>query len=138
MVNNHELVDDFFEIKELDQDQFLKVKETLTRIGISSKKKIDNKPILYQSCHVLHKRGRYYIVHFKQLFQLDGRMEVTDFSDEDYDRTEFVVCLLEEWGLIESLVELEKPNVKITVIPYREKRNWNLQSKYTIGIKHYD
>lgn len=130
------LMDGFFEIEPLDTDQFLKVKETLTRIGIASRKRGENKPTLWQSCHILHKRGRYFICHFKQLFLLDGRTKVTNFDDEDYDRTEYIVSLLEEWGLIKSLFDVEKPKVNVVVIPYGKKNEWSLRSKYTIGEKN--
>lgn len=131
-----ELMDGFFEIESLDTDQFLKVKETLTRIGIASRKKGEEKPTLWQSCHVLHKRGRYFICHFKQLFLLDGRTKVTNFDNEDYDRTEYIVSLLEEWGLVKSLFDVEKPKVNVVVIPYSKKTEWSLRSKYTIGEKN--
>jgi hypothetical protein len=139
MVENNsasELMEGFFEIESLDTDQFLKVKETLTRIGIASRKKGEEKPTLWQSCHILHKRGRYFVCHFKQLFLLDGRTKVTNFDDEDYDRTEYIVALLEEWGLIKSLYDIVKPKVNVVVIPYSKKNDWNLRSKYTIGEKN--
>lgn len=134
MSRKSDLVDTFFEIEALDRDQFLKVKETLTRIGIPTRKLENGKPTLWQTCHVLHKRGRYYICHFKQLFLLDGRNRVTDFTDEDSDRTAHIVRLLEEWGLVRSLFDTDGPPVSVTVIPYREKSNWNLKPKYSLGV----
>lgn len=134
MSRKRELIDTFHEIEPLDRDQFLKVRETLTRIGISTKRRVDGKQTLWQTCHVLHKRGRYYICHFKELFLLDGRSRVTDYSDEDMDRTEYIVSLLQDWGLIRSLRPVGKPVANVVVIPYREKGDWNLKAKYTIGV----
>jgi hypothetical protein len=117
-----------------DPDSFLKVRETLSRIGVASKKE----KILYQSCHILHKQGKYYIVHFKQLFLLDGKS--SDFSDEDRGRLNTIANLLDEWELI-SLVDIDKsrepvaPLSLIKIIPYKEKSEWNLVTKYNIGKK---
>ena len=113
-------------------DDFLKVKETLTRIGVSSKKEKK----LFQSCHILHKRGKYYILHFKELFALDNKP--TNFSEDDEGRRNTIVNLLDEWGLI-TLVDppkSESPVVSvkdIKILPYSEKRDWELEAKYTIG-----
>lgn len=126
---------DFLEIEALDRDQFLKVKETLTRIGIPANVRSGEKPILWQSCHVLQKRGRYYIVHFKQLFLLDGKARDEDITDEDLDRLEFVACLLEEWNLIKMMCDVDKPQVSVKIIPFCKKNEWDLRSKYTIGVK---
>lgn len=134
MSRKTDLIDSFFEIEALDRDQFLKVKETLTRIGIPARRSDNGKPTLWQTCHVLHKKGRYYICHFKQLFLLDGRSRVTDYTDDDADRTAHIVRLLEEWGLVHSIFEPDGPNINVTVIPYREKANWNLRAKYTLGV----
>jgi Bacteriophage translational regulator len=115
-----------------DPNDFLKIKETLTRIGVASRK--DKK--LYQSCHILHKQGRYAIVHFKELFALDGK--ATDFSEEDKARRNTIATLLEEWGLVQ-LVDPSKtadpkaPMNQIKVISYKEKGDWELCSKYSIG-----
>lgn len=120
------------EISLPESDYFLKVKETLTRIGISSKKEKK----LYQSCHILHKQGRYAIVHFKELFYLDGKE--TDISEEDIARRNTIVSLLEEWGLLtleEDLVGNKAPMNQIKIISFKEKPNWQLQSKYSIGRK---
>lgn len=125
------LMEQFIEVEALDTDSFLKVKETLTRIGLPGKR-TDEKPVLWQTAHILHKRGRYFICHFKQLFQLDGRDE-TDFTEEDEDRLEFITFLLEEWGLVKSLFEIQKPKVNVMIIPFSEKGKWDLRSKYTLG-----
>lgn len=115
-------------------DNFLKIKETLTRIGISSRKE----KRLYQSCHILHKQGRYAIVHFKELFGLDGKE--TNISDEDIGRRNTIVCLLEEWELL-TLAEgscadnPKAPMSQIKIVSYRDKPNWELLSKYSIGRK---
>lgn len=112
-------------------DDFLKIKETLTRIGVASKK--DN--TLYQSCHILHKRGRYFIVHFKELFALDGK-EV-DITDNDIERRNTIVNLLAEWGLLKLKTELYgyAPLSQIKIVAYKDKSNWVLQPKYSIGNK---
>lgn len=128
------LSDTFLEVKLKREEDFLKVKETLTRIGIASRKEKK----LYQSCHILHKRGKYYIVHFKELFLLDGKQ--SDFTDEDRGRRNAIALLLEEWGLI-SVVDADRyqePRAKISsirILPFKEKGEWELESKYTIGKK---
>lgn len=125
----------FIEVSLAEQDDFLKVKETLTRIGVSSKK--DNS--LFQSCHILHKQGKYYLVHFKELFLLDGKP--CNISDNDIERRNAIAKLLQEWGLIEILNpknfnELPKaPFHHIKIISFKEKDNWNLVPKYNIGKK---
>jgi hypothetical protein len=127
-----ELLESFFEIEPLDKDQFLKVRETLTRIGLPSKK--NGQQTLWQTCHVFHKQGRYYIVHFKQLFLLDGRTDVTDFTEDDEDRLEYIVNLLEQWGLVTSMVEIDTEiESNVMIIPYREKAKWSLKVKYSLG-----
>lgn len=120
------------EVRLYNSEDFLKVKETLSRIGIASKK--DN--TLYQSCHILHKQGKYYIVHFKELFLLDGK-EAT-LSDGDLGRRNRIVALLDEWELVEvidySRVESNIiPLNQVKIIPFKEKTKWNLVTKYTIG-----
>ena len=116
------------------QDIFLKVKETLTRIGISSRKEKK----LYQSCHILHKQGRYSILHFKELFILDGKKDT--FIEEDNARRNTIVNLLEEWGLV-HIVDTEKaqdpvaPLNQIKILSHKEKNNWILEAKYNIGKK---
>ena len=126
------VVDTFVEVKLPTEDSFLKVKETLTRIGISFKK--DN--TLYQSCHILHKQQKYYIVHFKELFMLDGKN--SNFGDEDKGRRNTIVKLLSEWNLVEVVDEdkIKEPVstlAQIKIIPHKEKSEWNLVAKYSIG-----
>ena len=116
-----------------EPDDFLKIRETLTRIGVASRK--DNK--LYQSCHILHKQGRYYIVHFKELFALDGKK--TNLSLNDVQRRNRIAKLLSDWGLI-NVVEEERiedlaPLNQIKVLSFKEKDEWSLESKYNIGRK---
>ena len=113
-------------------DDFLKIKETLTRIGVASRKDKS----LYQSCHILHKRGRYAILHFKELFKLDGKE--ADIAEEDLTRRDAIASLLDEWGLLEvvDLPETDKLDLKqIKIVPFKEKNSWNLESKYSIGRK---
>lgn len=127
---------EFVEVKLPDPQAFLKVKETLTRIGVASKKD----KTLYQSCHILHKQGHYYLVHFKEMFMLDGKQ--TDFSEEDRGRRNTIANLLSEWGLI-TLVDPQKsvdpltPLNRIKIISYSEKSEWNLVAKYSLGKKRY-
>lgn len=123
------LVNTFVEVKINNDEDFLKIRETLTRIGVASKK--DKK--LYQSCHILHKQGRYYITHFKELFALDGKP--TDFTEEDKARRNSIAKLLAEWGLltIVSNADAKIATTHITVIPHRDKSNWTLVTKYSIG-----
>ncbi len=126
--------EDLLEVTLKADDDFLKVRETLTRIGVSSKK--ENK--LYQSCHILHKRGKFYIVHFKELFALDGLP--TDIDDTDIGRRNTIANLLEEWGLVE-IVDKKKAGdpivslAQMKIIPHKEKQNWELVPKYHIGKK---
>jgi len=116
-----------------DPENFLKIKETLSRIGVASKK--DN--TLYQSCHILHKQGRYFITHFKELFALDGKD--ADFMDNDLERRNTIAKLLQDWGLLKIVVELDEnalaPLSQIKIISYKEKGDWNLVPKYNIGKK---
>lgn len=127
-------VEDLVEVKLEKEDDFLKVRETLTRIGVASRK--DKK--LYQSCHILHKKGRYYIVHFKELFGLDGKP--SNFADGDIARRNTIVNLLVEWKLI-SVVEDEKiaepiaPLSQIKILPHKDRSEWELVAKYNIGKK---
>ena len=120
------------EIKLKSKDDFLKVKETLTRMGVSSKKEKK----LYQSCHILHKRGRYAIMHFKEMLDLDG-LE-TDISDTDIGRRNTIVKLLVQWGLVEVVdpEEYKEPQISLAqlkIIPHKEKKEWELVPKYHIG-----
>lgn len=129
-------IEELLEVKLKDEDDFLKVKETLTRIGVASRKD----KTLYQSCHILHKRGKYYIVHFKELFALDGKS--TDFEDNDLARRNTIAKLLQEWGLVEIVREGQAeqpvaPLSQIKIISYREKDEWELTAKYNIGKKKY-
>lgn len=121
------------EVSLVNQDDFLKVRETLTRIGVASRK--DN--TLYQSCHILHKQGRYFIVHFKELFALDGKS--TDLSENDMQRRNTIAHLLEDWGLVQILdadiCEDTAPLSQIKVLSFGEKTEWNLVAKYNIGKK---
>ena len=117
-----------------EPDDFLKVRETLTRIGVASRKD----KILYQSCHILHKQGRYFIVHFKELFALDGKP--TNFSENDQARRNTIANLLAEWGLIrlfnpEEISELVVPLNQLKILSFKEKDLWELTAKYNIGSK---
>ena len=124
--------DQMLEVSLKEPDDFLKVRETLSRIGVASRK---NKT-LFQSCHVLHKQGKYYIVHFKELFALDGKD--TNISENDIARRNTIAKLLSDWGLVNvvgtSNVE-SAPLSQIKVISFREKGEWNLETKYNIGTK---
>lgn len=128
------LLESLVEVKLKNDDDFLKVRETLTRIGVASKKD----RVLYQSCHILHKQGKYYIVHFKELFLLDGKP--SNFSEEDQGRRNTIVGLLAEWGLVEE-VDVQKSKdpramlSQIKVLPYKERDEWELVAKYNIGRK---
>ena len=126
------------EVRLKDPDAFLKTKETLTRIGVASNK--EGAPKLYQSCHILHKRGRYAIVHFKELFALDGK--ATTLTEEDVLRRNKITNLLAEWGLVELVdkakTKEEAPIAHIKVIPFKEKGKWELVPKYNIGGKKAD
>ena len=128
------IVDSLIEVRLGEEDDFLKVRETLTRIGVASRK--DN--TLYQSCHILHKQGKYYIVHFKELFLLDGKP--SDFAEGDKARRNTITKLLSDWGLI-SIVNpsaIEDPIAPINqvkILPFSEKKDWNLVTKYNIGRK---
>ena len=114
-----------------EPDDFLKVRETLSRIGVASRKERK----LYQSCHILHKQGRYYIVHFKELFALDGKK--TNLSQNDIARRNTIANLLNDWGLVNVLGNSENvaPLSQIKVLSYREKDDWTLETKYNIGKK---
>ena len=124
----------FVEVSLNEQDDFLKVRETLTRIGVSSRKE----KVLYQSCHILHKQGKYYIVHFKELFALDGKP--SNISENDIQRRNAIANLLEEWGLIkvinkDILVDNIAPLHQIKIISFKEKDQWELITKYNLGKK---
>ena len=119
------------EVKLKEADDFLKVRETLSRIGVASRKERK----LYQSCHILHKQGRYFIVHFKELFALDGKP--TNISINDLERRNTIAGLLEDWDLVEIIGSSEQraPLSQIKVLSYREKDEWILETKYNIGKK---
>ena len=130
-------INNLVEVRLSNPDDFLKVRETLTRIGVASKK--DNN--LYQSCHILHKQGRYYIVHFKELFALDGKP--SNFSESDIARRNTITNLLKEWDLIEIVIPSQtespiSPISQIKVLPFKEKNEWELVAKYNIGKKKPD
>ena len=114
-----------------EPDDFLKIRETLSRIGVASRKEKK----LYQSCHILHKQGRYYIVHFKELFALDGKQ--TNLSENDIARRNTIANLLNDWGLVEimSNAEPNAPLSQIKIISFKEKSEWILETKYNIGKK---
>lgn len=126
-------IDSMVEVTLKQPDDFLKVKETLTRIGVASKKS----NTLFQSCHILHKQGKYYIVHFKELFALDGKP--SDFTEEDQSRRNTIANLLEEWELVDIVNPEKVANAgslsTIKVIPFSQKGEWELVAKYNIGKK---
>ena len=127
----------FVEVVLNEQDDFLKVRETLTRIGVSSRKE----KVLYQSCHILHKQGKYYVVHFKELFALDGKP--SNISENDIQRRNAIAKLLEEWGLIkiinpQVMTDNIAPLHQIKIIAFKEKDEWDLVAKYQIGTKKKD
>lgn len=129
------VIDSLVEVTLPNEEDFLKIKETLTRIGVASKK--DRK--LYQSCHILHKQGRYYIVHFKELFALDGKP--SNFSDDDVGRRNTIANLLEEWGLVKLVTKSKSsspvsPLSQIKILAYKDKDGWELIAKYNIGRKN--
>jgi len=127
-------IEDMIECTLTEPDDFLKIRETLTRIGVASRKD----KTLFQSCHILHKQGRYFIVHFKELFALDGKP--TNFSENDQARRNTITNLLSEWGLIvlvdsERTSELVVPLNQLKILSYKEKEEWTLTAKYNIGSK---
>lgn len=128
-------IQDLIEVTLAETDDFLKVRETLTRIGVASKKE----KTLYQSCHILHKQGKYYIVHFKELFALDGKP--TDLTDNDLSRRNAIVKLLQDWGLVQIVnpksIETPEPIFisQIKILSHKEKGEWQLVPKYNIGKK---
>jgi hypothetical protein len=126
--------DQMVEVRLNQPDDFLKVRETLTRIGVASRKEKK----LYQSCHILHKQGKYYIVHFKELFALDGKY--ANLTVNDVQRRNRITRLLVDWGLIDVVIEESIQDIaplnQIKVLPYREKTEWILEQKYNIGKKN--
>jgi len=128
-------ITDLVEVTLKEKDDFLKVRETLTRIGVASKKD----RIIYQSCHILHKQGKYYIVHFKELFALDGKP--TDISENDLSRRNAIVKLLEDWDLVKIINTDKAQNPEpimlsqIKILSHKDKSDWELVPKYNIGKK---
>jgi len=126
-------IEDMLEVTIKQPDDFLKVRETLTRIGVASRKD----KTLFQSCHILHKQGKYYIVHFKELFALDGK--TATLSENDIQRRNTIAILLADWSLIDIVkkeaAENKAPLSQIKVLPFKEKKDWILSAKYNIGKK---
>jgi hypothetical protein len=130
----NELLDSLVEVKIAEEEDFLKIKETLTRIGVASRKEKK----LYQSCHIFHKQGKYYIVHFKEMFTIDGKP--SNFSEEDKGRRNKIIQLLQEWNLLkvvdqEKIVEPVASMSQIKIINHKEKDDWILEAKYNMGRK---
>ena len=131
-MDDNEQVKDLVEITFPEKDDFLKIRETLSRIGVASRKDKE----LFQSCHILHKKGKYYIVHFKELFKLDGKQ--TNFDEGDLGRRNTIVDLLRQWNLVkvlnpQQILAPRAPLSQIKVIPFKEKSEWILTQKYSIG-----
>jgi endonuclease III len=126
-------IEDMLEVTIKQPDDFLKVRETLTRIGVASRKD----KTLFQSCHILHKQGKYYITHFKELFALDGK--TATLTENDVQRRNTIAVLLQDWSLIDIVdkqkAENKAPLSQIKVLPFKEKKEWNLLAKYNIGKK---
>lgn len=141
-IDREALVSQFIEVKLVNGDKdFLIVKETLSRIGIPSYK--GGKNSLFQTCHILHKKGRYYIVHFKELFMLDNKLK-SPMTAEDYQRRTYIALLLEKWGLVDIVSNVNRQEdfnlrkLGLRVVPFSKKSHWNLQSKYFIGkVKNF-
>ena len=130
-------VKDLVEVTFPEKDDFLKIRETLTRIGVASRKEQE----LYQSCHILHKRGKYYITHFKELFILDGKP--SNLDENDIGRRNTIINLLQQWSLLKVLnpdiiKQPTAPLSQIKIIPFKEKKEWTLTPKYNIGNKNTD
>ena len=132
MIDNEALVSELVEITFPEKDDFLKIRETLSRIGVASRREQE----LFQSCHILHKRGKYYITHFKELFKLDGKP--SNIDESDIGRRNTIVGLLEQWNLVtvlnkQQIAEPKAPLSQIKIIPFKEKSEWKLTTKYSIG-----
>jgi hypothetical protein len=130
----NEILDSLIEVRIAEEEDFLKIKETLTRIGVASRKEKK----LYQSCHIFHKQGKYYIVHFKEMFSMDGKP--SNFSDEDKGRRNKIIELLQDWGLLkvcetDSIKEPLASMSQIKIINHKEKDEWTLEAKYNMGRK---
>lgn len=128
------IIDSLVEVKIAEEEDFLKIKETLTRIGVASRKEKK----IYQSCHIFHKQGKYYIVHFKEMFSIDGKP--SNFSDEDKGRRNKIIELLQDWGLIKviEIDQIKDPLAmmsQIKIINHKEKGDWTLEAKYNMGRK---
>ena len=135
MDNQEEIVKGLVEVTFPEKDDFLKIRETLSRIGVASRKDKE----LFQSCHILHKRGKYYITHFKELFKLDGKP--SNIDESDIARRNTIVSLLEQWKLVSVVnkTQIEDPKAplsQIKIIPFREKSEWKLTTKYSIGSQN--
>jgi hypothetical protein len=130
----NEFLDSLIEVKIAEEEDFLKIKETLTRIGVASRREKK----IYQSCHIFHKQGKYYIVHFKEMFIIDGKP--SNFSEEDKGRRNKIIHLLQEWGLL-KVVDPDRINEplasmsQIKIINHKEKNEWTLETKYNMGRK---
>ena len=132
MIDNEALVSELVEITFPEKDDFLKIRETLSRIGVASRREQE----LFQSCHILHKRGKYYITHFKELFKLDGKP--TNIDESDIGRRNTIVGLLQQWNLVsvvneQQIADPKAPLSQIKIIPFKEKSEWKLTTKYSIG-----
>ena len=135
MDNQEEIVKGLVEVTFPEKDDFLNIRETLSRIGVASRKDKE----LFQSCHILHKRGKYYITHFKELFKLDGKP--SNLDESDIARRNTIVSLLEQWKLVSVVnkTQIEDPKAplsQIKIIPFREKSEWKLTTKYSIGSQN--
>jgi len=139
-VNDNKIIwspESMLEIALSEPDDFLKIKETLTRVGVASTRETQT---LFQSCHILHKQGRYFIVHFKELFMLDGKP--SNFIEDDLARRNTIAILLSDWGLL-NILNAEQAEIKtslrnIKIISHNDKKHWNLEAKYSIGnVKSY-
>ncbi len=130
----NEVLDTLIEVRIAEEEDFLKIKETLTRIGVASRKEKK----LFQSCHIFHKQGRYYIVHFKEMFAIDGKP--SNFSEEDIGRRNKIIELLKDWGLLtlvnpDSIKEPLASMSQIKILNHKEKNEWTLETKYNMGRK---
>ena len=130
-----EIINNLVEVKFLEKDDFLKIRETLTRISVASRKE----PELFQSCHILHKKGLYYIVHFKELFMLDGKQ--TNLDESDIGRRNTIIDLLVQWNLLtvvrpQQIQRSKAPLSQIKIVSFKDKKDWKLTAKYSIGTKN--
>ena len=130
-----EIINNLVEVKFPEKDDFLKIRETLTRIGVASRKE----PEHFQSCHILHKKGLYYIVHFKELFMLDGKQ--TNLDESDIGRRNTIIDLLVQWNLLtvvrpQQIQEPKAPLSQIKIVSFKDKKDWKLTAKYSIGTKN--